>query len=305
MKYIGKYEIQRVLGRGAMGKIYKVSIPDIGRIAALKRLDPGRRLAQSIGTSRLREMFFFEASVIAEIRHPNIADIWGFDETNGIPHYLMDYFCNNLGTVIGETYWADSPSRKIRLDRAVAYTIEILEGVYRLHYSGIIHRDLKPFNILLTEEDSVKISDFGLSKLRGEQRGGLKGLFVGTKGYAAPEQEKNPEDVTVQSDLYSVGVILYRMLSGRLPDNFLPSLSRYNPELDSDWDDFIIKALAYDPRNRFENAREMSDGLNQLYENFKNNKEKQCQLPGSSVPREPAQPTTNTDRAVTLSLIHI
>ena len=278
MKSIGQYEIIGILGRGGMGTVYKVRLPRLDKIAALKCLEPNPRLIQLLGEDRLRERFAFEAKLIANLRHPNITDVWGLEEADGRLCYLMEYFCHNLGTVIGETYWADSPSRMIRIQRAVRYTEEILEGLSRIHAAGIIHRDIKPFNIMLTDQDSVKIADFGLAKIKEETANFPEDLFIGTKGYAAPEQAASPDTADIGADIYSAGVILYRMITGRLPQNPVIAPSRLNRDTDSDWDAFIFKAIAETPEKRFSDASVMSEGLRMLYQRFIERKEKSCPI---------------------------
>lgn len=278
---IGRYEICGMLGRGGMSRVYKVKVPVIGKIAALKILSPDPLLAKLMDTGKLRELFTSEAVIMAGLRHANIVDVWDFDKTDGKLFYIMDYYCNNLGTMIGETYRTEQPSRVIRLDKAIHYTRQILAGLARLHHAGIIHRDIKPFNILVTEQDTVKISDFGLSKLRGEIFEGPRNLNVGSPYYAAPEQEKDPDDVDFSADIYPVGVMLYRMLTGELPpeDRTLMKMpSNFNPDLDENWDQFIVTALNADRYQRFSEANEMAEDLEYLADQWHKKKDKVCKI---------------------------
>jgi serine/threonine protein kinase len=278
---IGGYEICGMLGRGGMSRVYKVKVPVIGKIAALKVLSPDPLLAKLMDKGKLRELFTSEAVIMAGLRHSNIVDVWDFDDADGNLFYIMDYYCNNLGTMIGETYRTEQLSRVIRLDKAIHYTRQILAGLARLHHAGIIHRDIKPFNILVTEQDTVKISDFGLSKLRGETFEGPRNLNVGSPYYAAPEQEQNPDDVDFSADIYPVGVMLYRMLTGELPpeDRTLMKMpSRFNPDLDENWDQFIIKAMSLDRVQRFSGAKEMMEDLEYLAGLWQRKKEHVCKI---------------------------
>lgn len=276
---IGRYEICGLLGRGGMGKVYKVKIPVIGKIAALKLLEPNPFLVSLMGMEKIGEMFVSEAVLMANLRHPHIADIRDFGEADGKLFYLMDYYFNNLGGMIGETYRSEIRSRVIAVEKAVCYTLQILEGLACLHYAGIVHRDIKPYNILITEQDTVKICDFGLSKLRGERFCGPSHLKVGTPCYAAPEQEADPNQADFSADIYSVGIMLYRMLTGMLPVQRPEAPSRINPDLDKNWDDFIGKATEPDSRRRFSQAKVMIEALNDLYALWKEKKEKMCSLP--------------------------
>ncbi len=278
MRKIGKYSICGLLGRGGMGKVFKVRLPVIAKIAALKQLDPNPSLASLIGQDKAREIFISEAVIMGNLRHPNIVEIWDTDEADGKPFYTMDYYCNNLGSMIGESYRTEMPSRIIRLDKVVHYIGQTLSGLARLHHAGIVHRDIKPYNILITEYDIVKICDFGLSKLRGEKFSGPPNLKIGTPWYAAPEQEADPDQADARADLYSVGIMLYRMLTGALPSERPGRPSAVNPELDSEWDWFVKKAIAPSAKDRFASADEMLADLGTLFAEWKERKEKTCSL---------------------------
>ncbi|QTA86130.1 protein kinase domain-containing protein [Desulfonema magnum] len=279
MKKIGKYKIRGLLGRGGMGKIYKVEVPVIGKIAALKRLEPNPVLVNIMGPEKIRDLFISEAVNMAYLRHPNIVQILDFDEADGKLFYIMDYYCNNLGTMIGETYKTEMPSRMIKTDKAIHYTRQMLLGLACLHHAGIVHRDIKPFNILVTDYDTVKICDFGLSKLRGEAFPGPSNLKVGSPWYAAPEQEINPDQADFSADIYPVGVTLYRMLTGTLPTEPLAVLGDISPDLDEAWDVFIKKAIARKSKDRFVSANAMLKELDALQAAREIRKEKICSLP--------------------------
>lgn len=276
MKSIDKYRIRGLLGRGGMAKVLKVEVPVIHRILALKLLSPGELLVRLAGRAQLERLFTAEAVALAGIRHANIIDVFDYGTFRGCPYYIMDYYGNNLGAVIGETGVTEAPTRVLRLERAVHYTTQMLTGLHRLHAVGIIHRDMKPFNILLTDDDTVKICDFGLSKLRGEKIRVPSGLKVGSPYYAAPEQEIDPHGVDRTADLYSVGVMLYRMLTGTLPRDPPQPASRFNPDLDAAWDDFLSRALASRPSMRHPDAPAMADELAALYQRWQNRREAAC-----------------------------
>ena len=278
MKTLGRYEIVGVLGRGGMGKVYKVRLPRMGKIAALKVFAPSRKLMQRVGIDTLLEQFIFEATAVAAIRHPNIVAVWRLDETEDGPCYLMEYFCHNLGTFMGEAYWADTPSRVLPVQRAVGYTRGALAGLSRLHYAGMVHRDIKPFNLMVTDDETVKLADFGLSLRRGESSPFPDEMMVGTRGYAAPEQVADPESADARADLYAVGVTLYRMLTGRLPGESMVPASRLCSGLDTGWDDFFVKALSADPGSRFSSAGDMSAALDGHFDDFQQRQAATCRL---------------------------
>ena len=276
MNTIGKYKICGLLGRGGMSKVYKVQLPVIEKIVALKLLDPDPLLVDLIGMPKIRELFISEAKKLANLRHPNIVEIWNFDETDGKPFYLMDYYFNNLATLIGETRWTDRPSRIIKLDKAIDIVSQILSGLACLHHAGIIHRDIKPFNILLTDLETVKICDFGLSKLRGEKVSVPSNLNVGSPWYAPPEQEDDPNQVDNSADLYATGVTLYRMLTGNIPAPSPERPGKFNPDLDDDWDAYLLKSIANNPGDRFSSAIEMLKELQRLEVAWEERKDNFC-----------------------------
>jgi serine/threonine protein kinase len=193
MKKIGKYEVCGLLGKGGMGTVYKVRMPVVGKVVALKLFRPHPNLVTLLGEEETRRYFVKEAITMAGLRHPNIVAIWDFHGSKDLTFFVMEYFCNNLGLIIGETYRVEEPSRIVSVDKAIDYTRQILVGLSRLHQAGIIHRDIKPYNILVTDQNTVKITDFGLSKLRGEDFGKPSNLMVGSPYYAAPEQEEDPK----------------------------------------------------------------------------------------------------------------
>lgn len=289
MKKIDRYEICGLLGRGGMGRVYKVRMPVVGKVVALKLLAPHPNLVALLGADDVKRLFVTEAVTMARLRHPNIVAIWDFHDSEDLTFFVMEYFCNNLGVIVGETYRVEEPSRIVSVDKAIHYTRQVLEGLSRLHQAGIVHRDIKPYNILVTDEDTVKITDFGLSQLRGETFQGPSNLMVGSPYYAAPEQEEDPNQVDERADLYPVGVMLYRMLTGALPIDSFKRLSECNPDLDEAWDRFVLRALAVNRDNRFDSAREMLQALDVLVVAWEEKKEKVCRMQAQGLPQGAGQ----------------
>jgi serine/threonine protein kinase len=278
LKSIGQYQIRSMLGQGSMGQVYKVIIPGENRFAALKELKPNSDLINKMGMKWIYDQFIKEFYVVAGLHHPNVVKVWNLEEKDGHVYYLMEYLSRNLGVIMGESYFADKPSRILRTGKAVDYILETLEGLYRLHQEGIIHQDIKPFNLMLTEKSAIKITDFGLSKRRGEKFTNASKLMIGTPFYAAPEQIESPGNADHRADLYSVGVMLYRMLTGVLPQNPLKSPCAFNPELNKAWDELILKSIHLDPDKRFQDAQSMIHGIQNHYMEFKNQKQKDCKV---------------------------
>lgn len=278
MKQIGKFKVTGLLGKGGMGKVFKVEYPVTGKIGALKLLEPVPLLTSLMGERAVDDLFVAEAVTLASLRHPHVMEILDFDRFEGKPFYTMGFYSNNLGSLMGESYETELPSRIIGVERAVRYILQILDGLACLHDRSVIHRDIKPFNILLDDLDNVKICDFGLSKLRNETFHGHESLKVGSPYYASPEQEKNPDGVDETADLYSVGVMLFRMLTGQLPEK-KSRASELNSDLDTTWDNFFHRAMAFYPAERFSDADAMADNLKQLALAWSEKKEKICSMP--------------------------
>jgi serine/threonine protein kinase len=280
MKRIGKYALRGLLGRGGMSVVYKVSPPWSRRIQALKMLRPRDEiLSILLGPEELHLRFQTEAGIMGAIRHPHLATVLDVGEHEGRPFYTMEYFAHSLGSVMGETYRVEEPTRVLSLEKSCRYARQLLQGLERLHYAGLVHRDIKPFNVLLTEEDQVKIIDFGLSRTRGEKPGAMQGMGVGSPYYAAPEQERDPEGVDARADIYGVGVMLYRMLTGRIAEPAVVApepASSINPDLSRSWDELLFTAMAPDPKRRFQSAQEMCSVLDGLYTLWREEGERAC-----------------------------
>ncbi len=307
MRMIGRYQVLGLLGKGGMGAVYKAQLPGLGKIVALKRLAPVDHMVDLMGWETIRSQFLAEARLMAGLRHPHLSEVWDLDEdADGMPFFTMEYACHNLGAIIGESYRVEAQSRPLQPEKAFRYARQTLEGLARLHAAGVVHRDIKPFNLLLSDEDTVKIIDFGLSRLRGEapaQRPG--GMKIGSPFYAAPEQERDPENVGPGADCYAVGVTLYRMLAGRLPHAEIgvcgfglppgaepdaldeDGLSREAPlqldalseELFTTCETFFRTALARQPEARYTTAEAMAEAMDDLEARWRAEVEAICQAP--------------------------
>ena len=261
MNRIGRYEVIGRLGRGGMSTVYKAKAPVTGRLVALKILQPRNEIfVDLVGEARLKEIFIEEAKIMGNLSHDHVAKIIDCDEHEGQPFIVLEYFAHSIGAFIGESYRVEAPSRVISAAKTKSYLVQALKGLERLHFAGIVHRDIKPFNLMLTSDDRIKIIDFGLSRVRGEEKMAIPGMQVGSPYYAAPEQEKNPKQADGRADLFSLGVMGYRMLTGHLVDSrqggVLPP-SSLNPEIGPEWDECIMKTLARNPAQRYASALEM------------------------------------------------
>lgn len=278
VKTIGKYIVCGLLGRGGMSVVYKALLPVVNKVVALKLLNPHPMLADLLGEVPIAERFRAEAVLMASFRHLHLVEILDFDFAEGRPFFTMEHYPRSLGMLIGEGVRTDAECRVLPLEQALRYGRELLLGLGRLHRAGWVHRDIKPHNLLLDDEGRLKISDLGLSKLRGEGAAALPpGLIVGSPFYAAPEQVKDAEDVDFRADLYAAGVVIHRLVTGRFPEDLQGArASRFHPDADPAWDAFLAKSVHADPERRFSRAEEMLDALEALGESWRDKKSSFC-----------------------------
>ncbi|MBT7055662.1 MAG: SUMF1/EgtB/PvdO family nonheme iron enzyme, partial [Lentisphaerae bacterium] len=282
----GQYLIVRALGRGGMGEVYEVEHNVLHRRYALKLLPPD--FAEH---PRALERFRREAHVMANLEHLNILRVDDFGETEG-RYWLRMELARGIQvrdeTVVSLDELAKVHDGKIPQDEFVLILKQILDGLIYAHKHGTIHRDLKPANVLLTLT-GAKIADFGLVKLTGEDRvrrqaellatasmsvgeqptaassgraGSSTPSLVGTFEYMSPEQKRG-KHTDARSDIYAVGLMTFRLLTGRdMPGFRLPSQLSHG--LFPQWDEVILRALAEDPKERYPSALEMRTALNQI-----------------------------------------
>jgi len=273
-KTLKQYVITARLGEGGMGEVWLARDTTLDREVALKIL-PGGQLDVAVR----RERFYREAKAASALNHPNIITIYEINSDQGIDFIAMEF-------VRGSTLAAYMHAGGMRIDTVERFATQIAEAVGRAHRAGIVHRDLKPGNIMVTEDGLVKVLDFGLAKVTAPSdtgdRPGAKtdialtraGTSVGTLGYMSPEQAIG-DGVDARSDVFSFGVILYEMLSGRLPFtgktlsevlrelHFTepPKLEALRPEVPARLRDVVEQALAKKPEDRFSNLTEASIAL--------------------------------------------
>jgi tetratricopeptide (TPR) repeat protein len=259
------YEILSELGRGGMGVVYKARHVALNRLVALKVLRAGAQ-ASSEEVARFQR----EAQAVARLRHPNIVQIHDVGSRGGQPHFTMEFI--EGGSLAQKLAGVPQPARQ-----AAALVQTLARAVDVAHQNGVIHRDLKPANILLTADQTPKVSDFGLAK-RVEVGDGLteSGITLGTPSYTAPEQAQGKvREIGPAADVYSLGAILYEMLSGRPPfraetsaltvmqviaDDPVPP-ARLNPKVPRDLETVCLQCLHKNPARRYASARALADDL--------------------------------------------
>ncbi len=246
-QFFPQLEILELIGHGGMGMVYKARQPQLDRFVALKILSPALSYAPAFA-----ERFSREAQSLAKLNHSNIVGVYDFGRAGDFYYFLMEYVDGeNLFTLLHE----DRPG----LDEIRRITIEICHALQYAHEEGVIHRDIKPSNILLDKKGRVKIADFGLAKLTGTASvmPALTTVVMGTPHYMAPEQVERPSTVDHRADLYSLGVIIYEMLTGELPLGRFELPSRKFAGLDARLDDVVLRALEKNPDTRYQQASQI------------------------------------------------
>jgi WD40 repeat protein/tRNA A-37 threonylcarbamoyl transferase component Bud32 len=271
MQRFGDYELLQEIARGGMGVVYKARQLTLNRIVALKMILAGQ-LASKLDVER----FYSEARAAGELQHPNIVAIHEVGQHNGQHFFSMDYVNGpSLADKVVDGTWP--PREAARLMRQIA------KAVHYAHTRGIVHRDLKPRNVLLTAEGQPRITDFGLAKrLHGTSDLTVSGQIMGTPSFMSPEQAQGKvRGVGPRSDVYSLGAILYCLLTGRPPFSGRDVLSvltqvitqdptppkQLNPELDKDLATITLKCLQKGPQGRYSSAKELADDLNRFLKN--------------------------------------
>ena len=246
-----KLEILELVGHGGMSAVYKARQKSLDRVVALKILPP--EVAEIAGGA---ERFARETRTLARLSHPSIVALYDAGKAGPWCFCLMEFVEGpNLRQYLGDSNLSPGETLKLIPD--------ICDGLQYAHDQGVVHRDIKPANILLDGHGRAKIADFGLAKLLrgvGSQTATATGRIVGTPHYIAPEQMERPAEVDHRADLYSLGVLLYEMLTGELPVGDFDPPSRKS-DSDLRLDAVVLRSLAKDPHRRYQQARDVRSDL--------------------------------------------
>ena len=256
----GRYEIHELLGVGGMAVVYRAYDTIDDRMVAIKILKD-----EFAGNSDFLRRFRNESKAIAVLSHPNIVKVYDVSFGDRIQYIVMEY-------VDGITLkqYLDQQKETVPWKEALHFTVQILRALQHAHEKGIVHRDIKPQNIMLLQDGTIKVMDFGIARFARSETRTMTDKAIGSVHYIAPEQARG--DVTDErADIYSVGVMLYEMLTGRLPfeaDNAVsvaimqlqanPTLPRdINPDIPEGLQEITMKAMQKAPSQRYQSAAEM------------------------------------------------
>jgi serine/threonine-protein kinase len=258
----GRYRVLRRIGSGGMADVYCAEDTHLGRQVALKVLH--RRFAQD---QEFVERFRREAKAAAGLNHPNVVGVFDRGEHEGTYYIAMEYL---EGRTLKDIVEAEAP---LAQERVIDLGLQILQAAGFAHSHGVIHRDFKPHNVIVDDAGHAKVTDFGIARA-GASEMTETGSIMGTAQYLSPEQAQG-HAVTATSDIYSIGVMLYEMLAGRLPfegDSAVavalkhlseqpPPISQWRPDVHPALEAVVMAALAKDPAHRWQSAEDLAAGL--------------------------------------------
>src|SRR5215213_4250466 len=264
----GRYELQELVGTGGMSNVYRAHDRLLERTVALKLLHD-----RYSDDDEYVERFRREARAAARLSHPNIVTVIDRGEQDGRQFIVFEHVAgDNLKEVVRER-------GALPIKQAIELVLQVARALSFAHEHGLVHRDVKPQNVLLNGDGRAKVTDFGIARTLDVDGVTITGTVLGTSHYISPEQARG-EQVDAQSDVYSLGAVLYELLTGEVPfpgDNFVavalrhineppPSVRERRPELSPRLDAAIRRAMAKDPRERFRSMDELCTELNACLE---------------------------------------
>jgi serine/threonine protein kinase len=267
-KTLGNYRIMERIGRGGMATVYKAYQPALERYVAIKVIH--EQLAA--GDERFLKRFQREAKAVASLRHPNIVQVFDFGTEDDVAYMVMEYLEGT--TLKAELKALAERDETIPLEEAQRIFQAVASAVEHAHRQGMVHRDIKPANVMLTAKGDVFLTDFGIAKIVGGTQYTATGAITGTPAYMSPEQGQG-ERGDERSDIYALGVMLYEVVTGRVPFDAdtplavilkhisapLPLPRQLNPAIPEMVEQVVLKALAKDPNDRYQTVAQMASAL--------------------------------------------
>lgn len=249
------YKVESFIAQGGMGAVY------LGRQLSLDRPVAIKILPQEFGDDPdFRISFETEAKAMARLNHTNLVGVYDFGDINNTLYIIMEY-------VPGRSLFDTAHKRSVDMKEAARLIADMCRGLDHAHRAGMLHRDIKPANVLIDDEARPKIVDFGLARPMDETHSG--GVIFGTPGYTAPEVIADPSNVDQRADIFSMGAMLYELLTGSMPPLPYVSVAKVN-DTHPAFDTIISKAIHPQREQRYEHASEMADALDQLVEDLDN-----------------------------------
>jgi len=294
---LGSYHIMEPLGWGGMAEVYRAYHPQLDRHVAVKVLR-----SDLVSDEGFLARFRREARAIAALRHPNIVQVYDLNVQDGVYYMVMELLEGD--TLKSHLHDYQMCGERMPMGEIARIVLDVLDGLGYAHAEGVIHRDIKPSNILLTRRGEVVLADFGIAQMAGETQHTASGALLGTLEYVAPEQGLEGQ-CDGRSDLYSLGIVFYEMLTGRTPfradtplaillkhlKDPLPHLRAFSPRIPKCVERVVVKALAKDPEKRYANAAEMRAALGDAIRKMELVVPERVSLPASFMtPEAPHEP---------------
>ncbi|MBL6751791.1 MAG: protein kinase [Nevskia sp.] len=273
---VGKYEVRGLVGQGSCGLVYKGFDPFVRRDVAIKTIHSAPGGDDDIAAS-VEHAFFTEARAAGMLSHPHIVSLYDAGSQNGTNYLVMEY-------VDGETLlpWCNKAGPRMGLDRVVDLIFKCAKALDYAHGKGVLHRDIKPSNIMLTHDGVPKLMDFSVAELNEPGAADRRQVAVGSPLYMSPEQVRR-QPPQPASDLYSLGVVMYQLLTGETPyhgadlpllfaairNQPVPRVEEKRPDLPRDICAVVSRLLAKDPDQRYQAGAELADDLLRIFDRLK------------------------------------
>jgi serine/threonine-protein kinase len=294
IRKLGRYEIIAELGQGAMGIVYRAIDPILNRVVAIKTINMALKHDE---IAEYEARFYQEAQAAGSLNHPNIVTVYDIGKSGAMAYMAMEFLeGDELRTIL-------APGAALAVMQAVEIAMQVADGLAYAHEHDVIHRDVKPANIMITHGGLAKITDFGIARMRAARVVTQTGVVLGSPKYMSPEQVLGKR-ADARSDIFSLGAVLYEMLTGKAPfvgadvnammfqtlNLVPPPPSTFNPDVPSMLDLIVAKMIAKAPDDRYRSARELVADLRECSKQFYSSL-----LPQAAAPFTAAQAHAGTE----------